>query len=417
MHQNRFFFGVFLVIILSFLLDKYAYSGIKTIIATWQSDRLKRLVRWGYWTVSLGVTGTMLALPLLGLRNAFSYWMLSIFFTLFVTKLVYTLVLFGEDIYRAIRLMLNTLWGAGAGEGQRATPGRRKFISQLGLALATIPFASALYGMIKGKYDYTVHRHTLFFDDLPAEFDGFTITQISDVHAGTFDNAEAVQRGIDLIKAQQSDLFVFTGDMVNNVADEMQPWLNHFSQLRAPFGQFSVLGNHDYGDYMQWKSEEAKVANLENLKQHHAALGYRLLLDENIILEKNGQKIALLGVENWGDGFVQKGDLEKALTGVDKDSFKILLSHDPSHWQNIVKKHPTHIHLTLAGHTHGMQMGIETPTVKWSPAGLRYAHWAGLAEENLRYLYVNRGFGFLGFTGRVGIWPEITVLELRRKVA
>ncbi|GEO06822.1 phosphoesterase [Adhaeribacter aerolatus] len=356
----------------------------------------------------------MLVYPVFGMRNAFTYWILSIFFTLFVTKLVFTLVLFGEDIYRLIVGMIKTVFNSGTSD-KPAKPGRRKFMSQLGLALAAIPFASSLYGMIIGKYDYKVHRHTLFFDDLPEEFDGFTITQISDVHTGTFDNAEAVQRGIDMIKDQKSDLFVFTGDLVNNVADEVEPWMNLFGQLRAPFGQFSVLGNHDYGDYMEWESEEAKVANLDKLKKHHADMGYRLLLDENITLEKNGQKISLLGVENWGDGFIQKGDLEKALNGVDKDSFKILLSHDPSHWQNIVNTHPSNIHLTLSGHTHGMQMGIETPTMKWSPSELRYAHWAGLAEANSRYLYVNRGFGFLGFTGRVGIWPEITVLELRKK--
>ncbi|KAA5546690.1 metallophosphoesterase [Adhaeribacter rhizoryzae] len=415
MHQTRFFIGVFLVVLLSFLLDRYVFAGIRTITANWKSTRLKKAMRWGYWAISWGVTTSMLVYPLFGMRNAFTYWLLSIFFTLFVTKLVFTLVLFSEDIIRLLTGVVKFIFKTNNSGVKPLKPGRRKFVSQLGLVLASIPFASFVYGMIKGKYDYKVHRHTLFFDDLPEAFDGFTITQISDVHTGTFDNAEAVQRGINMIKDQKSDLFVFTGDLVNNVAEEVEPWMNLFGQLRAPYGQFSILGNHDYGDYMEWESEAAKVANLDKLKKHHADMGYRLLLDENITLEKNGQKISLLGVENWGDGFIQKGDLEKALTGVDKDAFKILLSHDPSHWQNIVKHHPTHIHLTLAGHTHGMQMGIETPTVKWSPSELRYAHWAGLAEENLRYLYINRGFGFLGFTGRVGIWPEITVLELRKK--
>jgi predicted MPP superfamily phosphohydrolase len=268
--------------------------------------------------------------------------------------------------------------------------------------------------MVKGKYQYTVHRHTLFFEDLPAAFDGFTITQLSDIHAGSFDDPEAVQRGVDLAKAQKSDLFVFTGDLVNDHATEVVPYMGHFKQLRAPFGQFSILGNHDYGMYAQWPSEEAKEKNLQTLKNHHAELGYRLLLDEAVTIEKGGDKLSLVGVQNWGKGFIQIGNLDKALENVAPDAFKILLSHDPSHWQEVVKHHKKHVHLTLSGHTHGMQFGVETPVFKWSPAQYRYEAWAGLAEEFGKKLYVNRGFGFIGFSGRVGIWPEITVLELRK---
>ncbi|RYU91718.1 metallophosphoesterase [Mucilaginibacter terrigena] len=270
--------------------------------------------------------------------------------------------------------------------------------------------------MLRGKYDYKVHRQTIYFDDLPDAFDGFTITQLSDIHSGSFDNVKAMQRGIDLAKAQKSDLFVFTGDLVNNAAWEIEQYIDRFGAIKAPYGQFSILGNHDYGDYIHWDTEQEKRANLARLKQHHADLGYRLLLNENVVLEKGGQKISLIGVENWGEGFIQLGDIDKALKGVDKGAFKLLLSHDPTHWQKIVRHHPTHVHLTLAGHTHGAQFGVEAAGLKWSPVKYRYPDWAGLAKHDNRYLYINRGFGFLAFSGRLGIWPEITVLTLKKKV-
>jgi predicted MPP superfamily phosphohydrolase len=269
--------------------------------------------------------------------------------------------------------------------------------------------------MIRGKYDYKVHRHTIYFEELPDAFDGFTITQLSDIHSGSFDNVDAMQRGIDLAKAQKSDLFVFTGDLVNNAAWEIEQYIDRFSQIKAPYGQFSILGNHDYGDYIEWESLQAKAANLQKLKQHHAELGYRLLLDENVVLEKGGQKISLIGIQNWGRGFVQIGDLKKAMQDVDKDAFKILLSHDPTHWEEQVRFHPTDIHLTLSGHTHGAQFGIEAAGIRWSPVKYRYLDWAGLIKEKNRHLYVNRGFGFLAFSGRLGIWPEITVITLKKR--
>lgn len=319
------------------------------------------------------------------------------FLVLLVAELIFILVLLPVDAYRLIaHKPRNIYWVA--------------FAAFL-FILTVIVF---IYGIIKGKYAYRVIKHTLFFDDLPESFDGFTLTQISDVHAGSFQNANAVQRGIDLIKAQKSDLFVFTGDLVNNTAEEIKPWLSYFSQIKAPYGQFSILGNHDYGDYIKWENEGAKKANLQRLKLYHAELGFRLLLDEHVELYKHGQKIILAGVENWGIGFGERGDLNKALTGVNPNDFKILLSHDPTHWDAEVKRFPTKISLTLSGHTHGMQFGIEAFGMKWSPVKYRYAHWAGVASEDGRFLNINRGFGFLGFSGRIGIWPEITVIELKR---
>lgn len=271
------------------------------------------------------------------------------------------------------------------------------------------------YGMISGKYRYRVIKQVLYFDDLPKAFDGFTITQISDVHSGSFDSVKGVQKGIDLINQQNSDLFVFTGDLVNNKSSEIVPWIPMFAQIKAQYGTFSTLGNHDYGDYVQWPSEDKKRENLDDLKRHHQKIGFRLLLDEHVEIEKDGEKIILAGVENWGLGFGERGDLNQALAGTKAEDFKVLLSHDPSHFDAQVKDYPSRIHLTLSGHTHGMQFGIEVFGIKWSPVSLRYQHWAGLKEEFGRYLYVNRGFGFLGFSGRVGIWPEITVIELRKK--
>jgi predicted MPP superfamily phosphohydrolase len=269
-------------------------------------------------------------------------------------------------------------------------------------------------GIFRGKYAYRVIEQTLYFDDLPKNFDGFKIAQISDIHSGSFNNTKAVQKGIDLVIKQKADLFVFTGDLVNNKAEEIKPWIPFFNKIKAPYGQFSILGNHDYGDYMAWKSPQEKQQNLENLKKYHQEIGFKLLLDEHVYLEKGNDKIVLAGVENWGIGFGERGDLNAALKGTSTQEFKVLLSHDPSHFDEQVKNYPSKINLTLSGHTHGMQFGIEMFGIKWSPVKLRYKHWAGLKEENNRYLYINRGFGFIGFSGRVGIWPEVTLITLRR---
>lgn len=346
----------------------------------------------------------------------FHEWVLSLFLALLFTKLFFVLALFLWDSGRFFYALGTWLFGPPRAAGQPFMPARRQFMVDTALLVAAVPFGAFLYAMVKGKYDYRVHRETLYFDDLPEAFDGFTITQISDIHSGSFDHRAAVQRGIRLAQEQKSDLFVFTGDLVNNVAWEIEPYLEDFSQLRAPYGQFSILGNHDYGDYIKWDSIEEKEANLESLKAQHGTLGYRLLMDEHVMLEKGGQKIALLGVQNWGRGFIQLGDIDKALDGIDAGAFKILLSHDPTHWEEKIRYHPITIQLTLAGHTHGAQFGVETDHFRWSPVQYRYLDWAGLAKEKDRYLYVNRGFGFLAFSGRLGIWPEITVFTLKKTV-
>jgi len=332
----------------------------------------------------------------------------------YVPKIVATLVLFGEDIYRVV-------FGAAryfidSDNTANFLPARRKFISQIALGLAAVPFLSLIYGMTVGKYNYKVIKQRVFFPDLPDAFDGFTITHISDVHSGSFDNPEKINYAIDLVNEQNSDLILFTGDIVNTHATEMHPWLETFNRIKEhAYGKFSVLGNHDYGEYVDWPSKRAKDDNFAAIKNLYGDIGFKLLLNEHTFIQKGDDKIALVGVENWGKNFKQAGDLHKASANLGKDDFKILMSHDPSHWEYEVKHHDKHFQLTLSGHTHGMQFGIEIPGYfKWSLAQYMYKQWAGLYEEFGRYVYVNRGFGFHAYPGRVGIMPEITVIQLKK---
>lgn len=333
---------------------------------------------------------------------------------IYVPKIVMTLVLFGEDIFRIGASILNYfIYNAPRKE---MMPDRRKFVSQIALGLAAIPFLSLIYGIFEGKYNFKVIKQTVFFPDLPDTFDGFRITQISDVHSGSFDNPEKINYAIDLINEQESDLILFTGDIVNTHAKEMHPWLETFNRIKNyKYGKFSVLGNHDYGEYVTWPSQQQKEENFKEIKELYGKIGFELLLNENRFIQKGEDKIAIIGVENWGVNFKKAGDLNKASQNVAQEDFKILMSHDPSHWDAEIKDHPKNFHLTLAGHTHGMQFGIEIPGYfKWSLAQYIYKQWAGLYETAGRYVYVNRGFGFHAYPGRVGIMPEITVIELKK---
>ncbi|MEL7267991.1 MAG: metallophosphoesterase [Bacteroidota bacterium] len=339
----------------------------------------------------------------------------GVFFSFLVLGLVMAALMLLEDVVRLITAGYRKITEVSGSNGPYF-PSRRKFVSTLALGLGALPFGALLYGMYKGKYNYKVLDYVLEFDDLPEAFDGYKITQISDVHSGSFDDYDKVSYGIDLINQQESDVILFTGDMVNNKAEEMTPWAALFGTLKAKDGKYSILGNHDYGDYTGWPSKEAKTKNLQDLKDLQKDMGFDLLLNEHRYLEKDGQKLALLGVENWGGGFKQVGDLKKAASGVAPDDFKILMSHDPSHWELQVIQDEYHYHLTLSGHTHGMQFGIEIPGwFKWSPVKWRYKYWAGIYEELGQFINVNRGFGFIGYPGRFGIWPEITVITLKRK--
>ena len=337
---------------------------------------------------------------------------LGFFLTVVALKVVLISFLFTEDV---IRILYGTYQKAFGERDSFYLPSRRKFISQIALGIAAIPFASMLYGIYKGRYNYKVLTYNLEYPDLPDAFDGYQITQISDIHSGSFDNKEKIEYAVDLINKQQSDVILFTGDLVNNQASEMDQWKSTFSKLTAKDGVYSILGNHDYGDYMNWPNEAAKQENLEYLFKIQKEIGFDLLKNESRFLERNGERIALIGVENWGAGFKQVGDLDKASKAVKPEDFKILMSHDPTHWEKVAVNHPLHYHLTLSGHTHGMQFGIEIPGwIKWSPAKWRYKYWAGLYEQNKQIINVNRGFGYLAFPGRVGIWPEITVIKLKK---
>jgi uncharacterized protein len=399
----------------SLLLHWYVFQGFKALLSDWESERYRTYAYNFYWLIATVIMVIILyafvRIIVEGeIRPQIQYF-LNVFLTVTATQLVFILFMLGEDIYRSAAAGVSYL----SGDDAPHLPSRRKFVTQIGMAIAAIPFTGFIYGIYKGKYNFKVHRERIYFADLPDDFDGFTIVQLSDIHAGSFRDLQAVQRGIDLAKNQGADMFVFTGDLVNHKAEEIEPMLDQFKEIKAPYGQFSILGNHDYGDYVSWPSKAAKEANFAKVKKQHELMGYKLLLDEHVTISKGSSKIKLLGVENWGVGFKSKGDLSKALKGVDDKDFKILLSHDPSHWDKEVKSHPSKIQLTLSGHTHGMQFGIETPVVKWSPAQYRYPNWAGLANSMGRFLYVNRGFGYHAFSGRVGIWPEITVLELRKQ--
>lgn len=392
------------------IIDFYAFQAVKTIFRS-------KSINIVYLLISLLVIGNLIYQLTSSGRGGLNTRMnlaIGLFLTLYIPKIVVMMIMFGEDILRVPQAVFQYFTEGKNSEGSYM-PSRRVFVSKLALGIAAIPFASFLYGMYKGRYNFKVLKYTLHFEDLPAAFDGYRITQISDLHVGSFDNKEKVEYAIDLINQQESDTILFTGDMVNNRAEEMLPWKESFSKLKAKDGMFSILGNHDYGDYVRWDSDELKAKNLNELQGIQKDIGFDLLRNESRFIEKNGERIAIVGVENWGKGFKQKGDLKKATETIEANDFKILMSHDPSHWEYQVIDDDYHYHLTLSGHTHGMQFGIEIPGwIKWSPVKWRYKYWAGIYEEKNQLINVNRGFGVLAFPGRVGIWPEITVIELKK---
>jgi predicted MPP superfamily phosphohydrolase len=347
--------------------------------------------------------------------TVFSNYSLALMISFLVSELFLTVFFLLDDL---VGLFHRGYHHFNKKEGEERPLERRKFLKRAGVLLGAIPFASFLHGISFGKYNFTVHNQALAFEDLPDVFNGFRIAQISDIHSGSFDSEEAVRKGIKLLQEQKADVILFTGDLVNSFASEIEPYIEDFKNLTAPYGKFAVLGNHDYPMYERMFDDEAHgQRNLAQIKEHHKTMQFNLLLNESTKLEKEGKYIRLIGVENWGRSrhFPKVGDLDLATENCEANEFKVLLSHDPTHWEDHVKSYDKHIHLTLSGHTHGFQMGIDLPMFKWSPIKYVYKHWAGLYEEAGKFLYVNRGFGFLGFAGRVGVFPEITVFELTKK--
>ena len=409
--------GVLIFVAVMILVDTYVFQAIKTITQS-ASPKAKSIVYIIYWTVSiLAILGFLLFVytgPGLLSRKVRTYLFATVV-GLFLAKLIAVIFFIVDDVRRAIQWIAGKLFFRDT-EAEELSDGitRSVFLSWLGLAAGSTLFGSLLYGF-SNKYNYHVKRLQLTFGNLPSAFKGLVIVHISDIHCGSFMDKDAVLRGVQKVLDIKPDIILFTGDLVNDKATEMNEFMDIFSLLKAPMGVYSTLGNHDYGDYVSWPiNGVSKTQNLEDLKKVHAALGWRLLMNEHVALEKNGEKIALIGIENWSakKRFPKHGDMAKAYAGTNQYPFKILMSHDPSHWDAQVRTTYTDVDLTLSGHTHGMQFGIEIPGFKWSPVQYIYKQWAGLYEEGKQKLYVNRGYGFIGYPGRVGILPEITVIEL-----
>lgn len=404
-----------------FAIDVYAYR----ILFRWKKfKRPHKVVVRAYWGLAIAIYLLITALNLYGLSSTDAVWrnfVVGIAGLAFITKFIMLPFLLVDDVLSFFHWSWRSIFKKPVKtrivtDAQKGIT-RSEFISRMAVFTATIPFISMGYGMLSGAYNYQIKNIRLRFPKLPAAFDGVKIVQLSDIHVGSFGDKDAVKRGIDLVLEQKPDYIFFTGDLVNNTTAELFPWMKQLSRLQAPGGTYSILGNHDYGDYHSWPDATSKQQNLRQMHQAHAAMGWRLLRNEGTLLERNGETIGLIGVENWGaqGRFSQYGKLNDAMTAIPPQNFNILLSHDPTHFDHEVKEKQPQIDLTLSGHTHGMQFGVEIPGyIKWSPASWIYPHWAGLYQFGKQHLYVNRGFGFIGYPGRVGILPEITVITLEK---
>lgn len=405
------FFGF----VLSFYaaLEYYGWQAVKTVA----NPSYIRPLAWIYWGISFFVFALfVLNRPFLHhyMNREMSSYFGVLFMVLLLGKLVVLLFLLPGDVWSGIKFLYSKFSSPVVSPAAGAIP-RSEFLSRLALLTAAVPAGTLVYGVIANAYNYQFHRTSIRFSNLPPAFDGFKIIQLSDIHAGSFTRTAPVEKVVAEINALNPDLILFTGDLVNNVAEEMTPYLSVFDKLKAKHGVFSITGNHDYGDYVHWDSEEEKAANFEAFKTVHQKMGWDLLLNENRTISKDGQSIALLGIENWGGGrFTKYGDFEQAMKGVEPTAFKILMSHDPSSWDMRIRTAYPDIDLTLSGHTHGAQFGVENKWLKWSPSQYIYKQWAGLYQEGKQFLYVNRGFGFLGYPGRVGILPEVAEITLRK---
>lgn len=400
------------------LLDVYIFQSVRYVLQS-ASLTTRRVAVTIYWLISLLALGSFLYYNLSdkadmgrGLRT----FLFAMIFVNYASKFFGVMVLVVDDVVRAGQWVWAKLPFANS-ESSTSTDqkiSRADFLVKTSLVATAVPALGFTYGILSGAHNYRVRRVTVPLKNLPTSFDGLRIAQLSDIHSGSFFNKTAVQGGVDMLLQEKPDVVFFTGDLVNNRATEIEDYFPIFSQVKAPLGVFSTLGNHDYGDYVSWSSPQAKQRNLEQVKAAHAEMGWELLLDEHRWLREGDGTLAIIGIENWGVGFAQHGNLALAQRGTDEADVRLLLSHDPSHWDAQVRPKYPNIDVAFAGHTHGMQFGVETPRFRWSPVQYRYPRWAGLYQEGEQYLYVNRGYGYLGFPGRLGIWPEITIMELAK---
>ncbi len=392
-------------------IEYYGWTAIRT---AFQPENINR-VKWIYWGLSAGLFLLFASYrPFLYkyLPKSVATYFAVVFVVLLLSKLIVLLFLFPEDITRFFRFLASKLSSSPPVTGGIS---RSEFLSKAALITAAVPAGTLIYGVFANAYNYQFRKVSIKFPNLPEAFNGFRIIHLSDIHSGSFTRTEPIEKVVKKINAVDADLILFTGDLVNNVTSEMEPFMNIFDKLKSKHGVISITGNHDYGDYVRWDTEEAKKENFKQFIATHKKLGWDLLLNENRILERNGEKIAIVGVENWGGGhFAKYGKFNLAYKGTEEIPFKILLSHDPSSWDARVRKEYPETDLTLSGHTHGAQFGIENKWLKWSPSQYIYKQWAGLYNEGKQYLYVNRGFGFLFYPGRVGILPEVTEITLLR---
>jgi uncharacterized protein len=399
------------------LIDYYFFQGILVISKNW-SPLWKRLVRYGFWVPTVLC---ILALFWWTFGDPYKYsanfrnWVITAIVSTYFSKIVGILFLFIDDLQRGVR------WAISFFQKSSSRPSsvgevisRSEFLSRTALVAAAVPFGAFAYGIISGAHDYRIRKVTLKLPNLPNAFDGMKIAQLSDIHSGSFWNKTAVKGGVEMLLGEKPDVIFFTGDLVNNESSEVKEYMDVFDKLRAPLGVFSITGNHDYGDYKSWATKEAKQQNFQDLITAHKNLGFDLLLNENRFIEQGGEKLAIIGVENWGTRFSKHGKLAEAYRGTEEAAVKLLLSHDPTHWDAEVRPGYKDIDMMFAGHTHGAQFGVNIGNFTWTPVQHVYKQWGGLYQEDNQYLYVNRGFGYLGYPGRVGMPPEITIFELKR---
>jgi predicted MPP superfamily phosphohydrolase len=409
--------AIFILLAILLLLDVYVYQAVLTVSKNW-SGGIKGFFRYGFWFITVLTT---IAILWYYYGDPYKYGaqlrnlVLTGVFIAYFSKLFGVLFVLMDDIQRGVRWIANLFQSDTTTPSPGKTIPRSEFLAKTAVIAATIPFAAMTYGIISGAHDYRIRRRTIYLPNLPKSFDGIKIGQISDIHSGSFFSKTAVKGGVEMMLNEKPDLLFFTGDLVNNETSEVKEYIDVFKKLKAPLGVYSVTGNHDYGDYKSWATKQAKQTNFNDLMEAHRLMGYDLLMNENRIIEQSGDKLAILGIENWGAGrFAKYGKIDLAHKGTDEAAVKLLLSHDPSHWDAQVRPNYTDIDVAFAGHTHGFQFGIEIGDFKWSPSQYVYKQWAGLYQEGSQYLYVNRGFGYLGYPGRVGIPPELTIIELKR---